>query len=388
MRSTALAAGYGFVAGVVAALVLWLMGLVSAVVWSGPDASWYIFVMIMLGGVCIAVLRHWHEGESLSEQIEDIRNPSAPKHRDTVLLAAMAIIAVGFGGAVGPEAGILAVVAEMSAFVTLLIARNQEDSRMISEVGAVAALSGIYGSPPGAAMMTETKPEAPKWQLFLAALAGLLGFMLVASRFLPDGAIRIHLPVYQAARDGTDMLRALLPAGLGTAVGLAFVMIHTPMRALLARCGPVAVQTLIGTALFAALAAIFPILRFSGHHELEAMLEWGAGAGMGLLITLALLKMLALSVCLAAGWRGGAAFPLIFAGAAAGGAALWVMPDIPITVALVPGMAAALTAGMGQPIAAMLIALLLIGPAAMGPLLVGILIGWGGSKLVTKPVLH
>lgn len=388
MRSACLAAGYGFVAGMVAALVLGLMEIVSLVIWSGPQGRWYVFAMIMTGGVLIAALRHWHQGAGLSAQMESIRHPAAPRHREAVLMGLMAIAAVGFGGSVGPEAGILAVVMELSAFVTLLIARNQQEKQLISTVGAVAALSGIYGSPPGAAMMTQGDPEAPKWQLYLAAVTGLLGFLLIASRIVPEGALHINLPAHSAAGDGTDLLRAVIPAGLGTLIGLSFPVLLRPLQALIARCGSIPVQTLAGTALFAVLATAFPVLRFSGHHEIAALMQWGAEAGLGALLGLALLKTLALALCLASGWRGGAAFPLLFAGAAAGGAALWLMPGLPPTIALVAGMSAALTAGFGQPIAAMLIALLLLGPSAMGPLLVGALLGWAGSKLVAKPILH
>ena len=388
MRQSLLAATYGFVAGAAAALVLWLMGFVSKLVWSGPDGRWYVFLVIASGGVIIALLRHWYAGEGLSEQIDAVRRPHEQKHRNALLLALMAIIAVGFGGAVGPEAGILAVVAEMSALITSLIAHDATDERLIGEAGAAGALGGLYGSPPGGAAIAQEHPEAPQWQVYLAGLTGLLGFLLVAKRLLPEIGLRIHLPPHEAAGDGTDMLWALLPAALGAAIGLVFVATLPPIEKLLHRAGGITAQTIAGSVLFAALASAFPILRFSGHHELEAMLHWAQEAGMGTLLVLGALKALALALCLSSGWRGGAAFPLLFAGAAAGGAAVWLLPSMPITVALVSGMTAAITAGMGKPIAAMLIALLLIGPAAVGPLSVGGLVGWGASRLLPAPKLH
>ena len=180
----------------------------------------------------------------------------------------------------------------------------------------------------------------------------------------------------------------MLPAILGGAVGVLFLLILPQIKSGLSRWKDIRVQTLIGTVLFASLATAFPILRFSGHHELEELLLWGQKFGMVALLVLAALKMLALALCLSSGWRGGAAFPLLFAGAAAGGAVVWLLPETPVTVALVSGMAAAITAGMGKPIAAMLIALLLIGPVAIGPLCVGAMVGWGASKLTPSQVLH
>lgn len=389
MRQTLIAALLGLMAGAVAAVVLWLMAQVSALVWSGPDARWYIFAAIMAGGGLIALLRHSYEGEGLSQQIAETRGPRQhDQWRNMALLAAMGIVAVGFGGAIGPEAGILAVVGELSAIVTLLIARNQDEARLIGEAGTAGALGGLYGSPPGGAAIAQEHPEAPKWQLYLAALTGLLGFLWVTGRLLPNAALRVHLPPYEAVTDGSDILLAMLPAILGAVAGLAFVLFLPRITAALKKTGGITAQTMLGTALFAALAAAFPILRFSGHHELEQMLEWAQQSGMGPLLALALLKSLALSLCLAAGWRGGAVFPLLFAGAAAGASVLWVMPSVPVTVALVSGMAAAMTCGMGKPIAAMLVALLLIGTVAVGPLCTGAMIGWMASRLVPRAELH
>lgn len=389
LRTTLLAALYGLAAGAAAAAVLWLMGAVSDIVWSGSRARWYVFFMVMAGGVLIAILRHWHAGEGLAEQIETTtRRDDAPKVRNALLLALMAIVAVGFGGAVGPEAGILAVVSELSALVSMLIARNAVEERFIAQTGAAGALGGLYGSPPGGAMLSQEEHAAPRWQVYLAGVAGLLGFLLTASWILPGNPIRIELPEHVSARDGSDMLGAILPAIAGAAIGLLFVLILPQVEKRLGRLGNVHVQTLVGTAFFAVLAACFPILLFSGHHELDAMLRWAQDAGMGTLLVLAFLKALALALCLASGWRGGAAFPLLFAGAAAGAATLVLIPQIPVTVALVAGMSAALTAGMGRPIAAMLIAVLLIGPAALGSLCVGCLVGWAASGLAPAPKLH
>jgi H+/Cl- antiporter ClcA len=389
LRTTLIATLYGLVAGAAAATVLWLMGLVLDMVWSGSRPRWYVFVMVMAGGVLIAILRRWYAGEGLSEQIEaTTRRAHARKARDALLLALMAIVAVGFGGAVGPEAGILAVVSELSALVSLLIARNAAEERFIAETGAAAALGGLYGSPPGGAMLSQEQREAPRWQIYLAGVAGLLGFLLTASWVLPGNPIRIELPEHVSMRDGADMLGAILPAMVGAATGFLFVLMLPQIEKHLGRLVNIHLQTIVGTALFAALAACFPILLFSGHHELDAMLHWAQDAGMGALLVLALLKALALALCLASGWRGGAAFPLLFIGAAAGAATLVLIPQIPVTVALVAGMSAALTIGMGRPIAAMLIAVLLIGPAALGSLCVGCLVGWAASSLAPAPKLH
>jgi H+/Cl- antiporter ClcA len=393
VRQFVIASGYGFVAGVVAAAVLKLMNVVTLLLWHGHDqpGRLHIFGVIMVGGALIALIRHFTQGfeSGLGQQIQDARDPVHIRHRLVLLVAAAAVVSVGFGGALGPEAGIVAVITEISAVMGLLLARNAQDRQLIGEAGVAGALSGLYGSPPSGAMLSDAEGlRTPLPVLLAAGVAGLLGFLLAASHWLGGGEFRVHLPAYAAPGDGLDMLRAVLPAALGALAGLGFVWVLGPIKALLARLGSPVVQTLVGTAAFALLAALLPILRFSGHHEMEAMLAWGRSSGMALLMGLALLKVLALALCLAAGWRGGAAFPLIFAGAAAGAAALWLAPGTAPTVALLAGMTAAVTVGMGKPAAAALIIVFMVSPFAAGPLCVGALIGWGASMLGPKPVLH
>lgn len=79
-------------------------------------------------------------------------------------------MAVGFGGTVGPEAGILAVVAELSVLVTAMLARLNQPGDLVGEIGAVDALGGLYSSPPGAALLLNEKPQTSKWQLYAVAL--------------------------------------------------------------------------------------------------------------------------------------------------------------------------------------------------------------------------
>lgn len=388
MRVGLLAALYGFIAGAVSALVLWLMGVATDFVWSGPDTRWYILAVVVTGGILIAILRHWHAGLDLAEQIDAARSPTTNMHRSMLVMAAMAIVAVAFGGSVGPEAGIMAVIGEMSILIAYYLGRDNAETRLLSEAGTAGALGGLYGSPPAGAVVAQEHPETPRWQLYLAAITGLFGFLLVASQTLPGGGMRVHLPAYTSPRDGTDMILAIIPALLGAAAGLVFAFGLPVIQAALARTGGVMTQTIVGSVMFAALAATFPILLFSGHHQMEEMLHWGKQSGMAALLGLGVFKALALSICLASGWRGGAAFPLFFIGAAAGAAVLWLFPQIPVTVALVAGMTACLTTGLGKALPAMLIALFLLGAAAIGPLCVGVAVGWAASRLAPKSTMH
>jgi len=91
----------------------------------------------MLGGVLIALIRNVTEDADLNAQLAQAHDVLHLKKRSTLFLALSAIVAVGFGGAVGPEAGLVAVVSEASAVVALLIARSRAEARLIGDTGTV-----------------------------------------------------------------------------------------------------------------------------------------------------------------------------------------------------------------------------------------------------------
>ena len=394
MRSAAIAAIYGALAGALAAVTLWCMNTLNHWVWSLSDARWYIPVVIMLGGVLIALIRNVTEDADLNAQLAQAHDVLHLKKRSTLFLALSAIVAVGFGGAVGPEAGLVAVVSEASAVVALLIARSRAEARLIGDTGTVAALSGLYGAPPAAAVYIEPESTSnlssqnmddeptPLALKFLGAVAGFAGFVWVAHWLIPNGQLQLSLPAYIAPRDGSDLLWAIIPALLGACAGIVLRLSRPYITHAQNQLGGPKVQTLAGSAVFAVLAMAVPLVRFSGHHELVHLLEYGVEVGWPALLGLGLLKALALALCLSSGWRGGEIFPLLFAGAVLSLVAVACWPSTPVTVALIAGMTAAATAGMGKPIAVLLIMLLLTGASAPGALFIGILAGYGVMRLL------
>ncbi|MEM7566291.1 MAG: hypothetical protein AAF321_03570, partial [Pseudomonadota bacterium] len=133
LRQGAVAAGLGLGSGGVAVITVWAIEGLRGLVWSGPDARWYVFLVIMVGGGLIALLQHGAAADDLAAQVRRARNPDAQLARDALVLAAVAIVAVGFGGAIGPEAGILALVGQLSALTARLLARNAAERRLIGE---------------------------------------------------------------------------------------------------------------------------------------------------------------------------------------------------------------------------------------------------------------
>lgn len=387
MRVWCLALGYGAVAGAVTALTLAAMKWLEHVVWHGQDSAVYVAAVVMAGGCVIAALRRWVPQRSVQDVVDSAHGPVVAQRRWALAVAATAVVAVALGGAVGPEAGLIAVVTELAAWVALVV--GQQRRAELAELGVAASLSAWWGAPPAAAVAAEERSDRlPRPLVWGAALSGLLGFVLVGRHVLSGGVERLHLPPSPATGHGAELLLAVLPAGLGVLAGLWFAWLLPQCRSALARVGGPVRQTLVGTAVLAVLLAWWPVLRFSGHHELAHLPDWLLSHGPWALLALAALKVVALSLCLASGWLGGAVFPLLLAGASAGLACVVWVPGLPADVAMAAGMAGAATLGVGKPVVAVLLLLFLVGPATLPAVCVGALLAYLASQRWSVQGLH
>ena len=367
---------YGAGAGAVTAITLWAMKSLEHLLWSGVHSTWQIGAVVVLGGALIAAIRHRMPEASIQQLLDAAHDPVHVQRRWVLAVALTAIVAVAFGGAVGPEAGLIAVILEISSLIALRLSRDRARQKALTEVAVSASLSAWYGSPPGAAHQAQGEDRVPKPLLWWAGLTGLLGFGWTAQHILGGGLHKLALPAHVPTGDGTDLIWAFLPALLGVALGLVFAALLPRCRTLLARVsGPVA-QTLTGTVLFAGLAMAWPVLRFSGHHELEFLPDWLQTWGASGLLALAALKVLALCICLASGWLGGAIFPLLMVGGCAGLASLALWPAIPPAVAMAAGMSAAATVGIGKPMLVILILVFFAGAHTLPAVCVGAVLGY------------
>jgi H+/Cl- antiporter ClcA len=93
------------------------------------------------------------------------------------------------------------------------------------------------------------------------------------------------------------------------------------------------------------------------------------------LIVLALAKLLVTTLCLAAGWKGGYIFPILFAGAALGTAAHLLFPAIPEAVAIAATLAGALVTTLKAPIFAALFATVLVQHETSPVIAIAVIVG-------------
>lgn len=371
LRPVVTAVVAGGLAGLVAVLTYEAMIGLQRLIWLGDDGDpLRTMVTIIAGGGLLLLLGRIAPSESMEELLRDADKPLARSRRRIGVTALVAVVSIAFGGAIGPEAGLLAVVAECSVLVSRFVA--QDEAHAIAQAGNAGALSGLYGSPPAMAILDEGSPAPSRLMSFVAGISGFGVFLLIARTvFGGEGVATVPLP---APEPGAAWL-VIVPILVGVAFGIGFRVLHAAMKGLSARIRHRWIVTTVGTFLFAGIAALIPLVRFSGHHELGDVVSIHADGRAGELWVLAVAKLLAVVVCLASGWRGGEVFPLLFVGAAAGAATALSVPGIDPAAATAGAMAAALAVGWRRPLAALLILVLVTEPGVALPLVLGTGIG-------------
>lgn len=242
-RPALIVGGYGALAGVMAAMTYILMEHVQHLLWQNPYAQGplYTIAVIMGGGLLLSLLYRLNATapSDLNAQLQQAHDPLRQKKRATLLTALIAIVSVGFGGAVGPEAGLIAVVSECSAILALHLARNQAEQRLIGDSGSIAALSGLYGAPPGAATLIDEddngKQAADSISLplkLLAGISGMAGFYLTTQLLLDGGFQQLTLPAHTIPRNGSDLLLAIPRSPCRRAAGITRPTAAPPHSAL------------------------------------------------------------------------------------------------------------------------------------------------------------
>ncbi len=378
----------GAATGAAAALCYLTMIALQEQLWSRVgEARWMILVVTLSGGALIGWTRLQAPAPGLEAQIAAAQSPEHLRLRQTFWVALGAIIAVGFGGAIGPEAGIVAVAAQLSAVVARRLGRTAAERRALAGAGVSGALAGVYASPAGGPVHAEAEDRLPRPVLFAAGLAGFAAFLAVADGLRPGVLALMQLPRLTAEAGALDALVALLPAAAGALAGGLFLWLRAGTAGLLERSATAPFwRPVAGGAVLGVLGMAAPLVLFSGHSELEEMLRIGAEEGPLRLVLLALAKALACAVCVAAGWLGGVIFPMCFVGGAMGAATLFLLPGIDPVLGVAAGMAAAAAVGMTRPLVAGLVMLFVLGGALAVPVFIGALAGWALLRLLPDPL--
>jgi H+/Cl- antiporter ClcA len=183
-----------------------------------------------------------------------------------------------------------------------------------------------------------------------------------------------HFPHYGLSNID-DFAFAILFGIIGAVAGWVFMSIFRGCDRLLARIpGPIYVRTTVTGLGLGILAVLFPLTRYFGHEELNEVIANSFPAIF--LLALAAAKMVAISVTVTGGWRGGFIIPIFFTGACIGKAIAILIPGMNPALAMICTMAA-LNAGVTRtPVSTTLLLSKLTNVSPFTPILFASLIGF------------
>jgi chloride channel protein, CIC family len=337
--------------GVITALVLWTLDVVSGaledVLWTTlPDAlgvdpnGWWIIVVLTTVGLVIGVCLQFlpgHGGPD-SATTELVEPPLPLKTLPGLLL--VTLLALAGGVSLGPENPIIAV---NVALTVALLARFMP--RVTGQLAMLMAASGtigaLFGTPVAAAL------------LFTGIVAGVRGGGALWDKlFIPlasaaAGATTMHLlgapPLAFTVPAGTvdpiDLPLGILVACLSVVIGLigayALPWVHRAFHALRS---PILIAGLGGLVLGILGFIGGPITMFKGLEQMGELLEHPADYSAGDLAVIVAVKLVALLVAASAAFRGGRVFPSAFIGVAFGLLAVALIPELPMGLGVACGV--------------------------------------------------
>ncbi len=347
------------VIGAMCAVLLWVIDEaaegVTHVLWDwipevgGFDAEswWWPIIVLTLAGAAVGTIIRYAPGHGgYDSATTELVAPPLPLKALPGIAAAL-IVSLGAGVSLGPESPIISIAVGLSVWGLARIVPNATAGQILLVAGA-GMIGAMFGSPVAAALLlTEMVSGAGRqgllWdRLFApvaAAASGAVVAMWLGVAFIPG-----NLSDY--AGPGWADLYVGIPIALAAAfASLVGARLMPPLWHLLRRFPNPIVFTTIGGLLVGLLGAIGgPLTLFKGAAESGELVATAAEYSFWGLLFLAVIKVAALTVSAAAGFRGGRIFPAVFIGVAFGLAGHSLAPDSSLALALAAGAAGSILA--------------------------------------------
>jgi H+/Cl- antiporter ClcA len=374
VRLLALVVVLGLLSALVTFAFVALVHQSTALVWEraasalGLDTRLFTLLVCTLGGLLVGLLvkRFGDHNAIFADLMLEFGKTGRFEYRNAPGIVLTAFVSLISGASLGPEAPLADACGGMGTLLSDRLKLNEQETRTMGYSGVSGMLAAFITNPIGGALLGLESAQGGTggkqtyfWVLFPSLLASAVAtvvFVLLSGTFFET---LYQFPAY------TPRLRDLLyaaPLGLlGGAVGLLFMaslrrlqQLFQPMK------GRVVLRGLLGGLGMGIIGALLPLTLFSGEAETADLIVQAAEIGVLMLIVLGLAKLLATSLLLATGWKGGYIFPIMFASVALGLAVNLVIPGIPVAVTVAATMAGALVAALKAPLFAALFAMVLV----------------------------
>ncbi|MDN4478601.1 ion channel protein [Demequina sp. SYSU T00039] len=303
------------------------------------DARWWIVVVLTITGALVGLVL-WkapgHGGHDTAAV--ELIAPPLPLRALPGVLAAL-VLGLAGGVSLGPEGPIIMIGAALAVLAYRWLAPAVPVTAVLV-IAAAGMLGAMLGTPVAAALA------------LTGALGGVKGGHLWDRLFAPlvaagAGAAMYHLlggvswdmglPAYEPA--WVDLLTASVVAVVAALAGVGAAALFTPAWRLSRRLGHPMVYATVGGLLLGLLGVVGGhITLFKGAAETAEILADRDQYGVGALILIIVVKLVAVVVAGASGFRGGRIFPALFVGVVVGLLGHALIPGLPLAMAVAAGV--------------------------------------------------
>ncbi|OOJ17610.1 ion channel protein [Escherichia coli] len=283
------------------------------------DSPFWIIAILTLTGIAVGLVIRFSQGHAGPDPAcEPLIGAPVPPSALLGLIVAL-ILGLAGGGSLGPEHPIMTVnIALAVAIGARLLPRvNRMEWTILASAGTIGAL---FGTPVAAALIfSQTlngSSEVPLWdRLFAPLMAAAAGALTTGLFFHPHFSLPI---AHYGKMEMTDILSGAIVAAIAIAAGMVAVWCLPRLHAMMHQMkNPVLVLGIGGFILGILGVMGGPVSLFKGLDEMQQMVANQAFSTSDYFL-LAVIKLAALVVAAASGFRGGRIFPAVFVGVALG----------------------------------------------------------------------
>ncbi|EPB3311782.1 ion channel protein [Escherichia coli] len=283
------------------------------------DSPLWIIGVLTLTGIAVGLVIRFSQGHAGPDPAcEPLIGAPVPPSALPGLIVAL-ILGLAGGVSLGPEHPIMTVnIALAVAIGARLLPRvNRMEWTILASAGTIGAL---FGSPVAAALIfSQTlngSSEVPLWdRLFAPLMAAAAGALTTGLFFHPHFSLPI---AHYGQMEMTDILSGAIVAAIAIAAGMVAVWCLPRLHAMMNQMKNPVLVLGIGGFILGILGVIGgPVSLFKGLDEMQQMVANQAFSTSDYFL-LAVIKLAALVVAAASGFRGGRIFPAVFVGVALG----------------------------------------------------------------------
>ena len=295
------------------------------------DSRHYTIIMCLIGGLFVGIFHKFYGPypESMADSVRRVKTTGTYRYKNLPVTVAAAFLSLFFGGAVGPESGLVCLLLGLCfwAMDQFGMAREKMEAMIgnnpyIPRGEVFREMARGLASPPSRIVYDKGKIIWKRSESVSAGVtAGIVGLIvyILLNRLLGAGLSVPHLE--DTAMNALDRAGAILLIAVGIGAGYLFLIFKKLANLFFAKMrskGLHVLNAVLGGLVLGVIGTIFPMTMFSGGNEIQAIQYEYLGYTPYLLILIGVIKLFLTNICIESGWRGGHFFPVIFSGLSIG----------------------------------------------------------------------